>query len=114
MEGLHRGARKFALVGNQQLSVTPILIRLRLADVAHRMLIVGHTGTRNVLELSNQVELECESIIKLNNLVVEAAEQEGEQRCVIDLSNVQYVGCALLGLLVNLRQRVKSAGGRLV
>ena len=33
---------------------------------------------------------------------------------VIDLSNLSYAGSAVLGLLVNFRQRVRQAGGRLV
>ena len=33
---------------------------------------------------------------------------------VIDLSNLDYAGSAVLGLLVNFRQRVRQAGGRLV
>ncbi len=33
---------------------------------------------------------------------------------VIDLSNLEYAGSAVLGLLVNFRQRVRQVGGRLV
>jgi anti-anti-sigma factor len=35
-------------------------------------------------------------------------------RWVLDLGRVTYMGSAMLGLLVNLRHRIKKAGGRLV
>jgi anti-sigma B factor antagonist/stage II sporulation protein AA (anti-sigma F factor antagonist) len=37
----------------------------------------------------------------------------GSGRWVLDLSDVAYTGSAVLGLLVNLRQQIKSAGGTL-
>lgn len=33
---------------------------------------------------------------------------------IMDLTAVNYMGSAMLGLIVNIRQRVKSGGGRLV
>jgi anti-anti-sigma factor len=35
-------------------------------------------------------------------------------RWVLDLGPVTYMGSAMLGLLVNMRHRIKKAGGRLV
>lgn len=35
-------------------------------------------------------------------------------RVILELSEVQYFASAMLGLLVNVRQRVRSLGGRLV
>ena len=37
-----------------------------------------------------------------------------DQPWVIDLSAVDYIGSATIGLIINIRQRIKSAGGRLV
>jgi anti-sigma B factor antagonist len=41
------------------------------------------------------------------------AESPGD-RWVLDLSNVSYMGSSALGLLVNVRQKINTAGGRLV
>ena len=46
--------------------------------------------------------------------VAAAVEGPGAGRCVLDLSAVQYMGSSMLGLMVNARSRVRSAGGRLV
>ena len=39
---------------------------------------------------------------------------EGHDRVVLDLTATSYVGSAVLGMLVNVRQRVRAAGGDLV
>src|SRR5438093_725656 len=51
---------------------------------------------------------------RLNEGIARTVDGEPDGRWVLDLSGVQYVGSALLGLLVNVRQRIKSAGGKLV
>jgi anti-anti-sigma factor len=52
---------------------------------------------------------------KLNDVVGELLEgPAAREGWVLDLTQVDYIGSALLGLLVNLRQRVKAGGGRLV
>ena len=82
--------------------------------MSHRHFKVSQEDSVNVLELTLPVVVDFAEFDKLNELVGDAAGQAGDQRWVIDLSQVDYVGSALLGLLVNLRQRVKTAGGRLV
>jgi anti-anti-sigma factor len=47
----------------------------------------------------------------VGELVVGSAASD---KWVLDLTGVDYIGSALLGLLVNLRQRVKAGGGTLV
>jgi anti-anti-sigma factor len=39
---------------------------------------------------------------------------EGHPRVVLDMTSTSYVGSAVLGMLVNVRQRVRAAGGDLV
>ena len=80
----------------------------------HRHFKVSRDESTNVLELALPVVMDPAEFDKLNELVGEAAADAADQRWVVDLGQVEYVGSALLGLLVNLRQRVKSAGGRLV
>lgn len=40
--------------------------------------------------------------------------QPATPRVILDLSGVEYIASAMLGLLVNVRQRVRSLGGKLV
>src|ERR1700683_3632129 len=41
-------------------------------------------------------------------------DQLAGERWIIDLSNVAYLGSAMLGLMVNLRERIRQGGGKLV
>jgi anti-anti-sigma factor len=68
----------------------------------------------HVMELTLPIVVDPAEFDKLNETIGDATESAGGERWVLDLRQVEYVGSALLGLLVNLRQRIKSAGGRLV
>ena len=68
----------------------------------------------HVMELTLPIVVDPAEFDKLNEAIGDATESAGGERWVLDLRQVEYVGSALLGLLVNLRQRIKSAGGRLV
>ena len=68
----------------------------------------------HVMELTLPIVMDPSDFDKLNDAIGDATESAGGERWVLDLRNVEYVGSALLGLLVNLRQRIKSAGGKLV
>lgn len=51
---------------------------------------------------------------QLNTHMLAHLEGKAGQRWILDLSRASYMGSATLGLIVNVRQRVKSSGGRLV
>ncbi len=51
---------------------------------------------------------------RLNTALLELVDSHGHRRWVIDLSGSRYLGSAVLGLLVNLRQRIRAAQGTLV
>src|SRR5437764_11203712 len=68
----------------------------------------------HVMELTLPLVVDPADFDKLNEAIGDATDSAGGERWVLDLRHVEYVGSALLGLLVNLRQRIKSAGGRLV
>jgi anti-anti-sigma factor len=68
----------------------------------------------HVMELTLPIVVDPAEFDKLNDAIGEATDTAGGERWVLDLRQVEYVGSALLGLLVNLRQRIKSEGGRLV
>jgi anti-anti-sigma factor len=50
---------------------------------------------------------------RLNEALLAAVAAAPSANWVLDLAGTAYMGSAVLGLLVNVRQRVKSAGGRL-
>jgi anti-anti-sigma factor len=39
---------------------------------------------------------------------------QAKKKWIIDLSAVTYMGSAMLGMLVNVRQQIKAGGGRLL
>jgi anti-anti-sigma factor len=49
----------------------------------------------------------------IDNILDEVAKSAGGP-WVVDLSNATYMGSSMLGLFVNIRERIKQAGGRLV
>jgi anti-anti-sigma factor len=75
---------------------------------------VSHEGDLHTIELALPLIVDPVEFDRLNDAIATAVERDASQRWVLDLSGVEYVGSALLGLLVNLRQRIKSNGGRLV
>ncbi len=68
----------------------------------------------NIIELSLPESLEAVEFDQLNASLLKLLEGRTKQKWVMDLSAVEYMGSAMLGLLVNLRQQIKSGGGRLV
>lgn len=67
-----------------------------------------------VIELTLPQSLDSAEFDELNESILGVVSSRKNERWVIDLSHVSYMGSAMLGLMVNLRQQVKSAGGRLV
>ena len=70
-------------------------------------------GSVNVLELRLPTHLDSGEFDRLNEAILSALAQRASARWVMDLSSLTYAGSSLLGLLVNARQRVLEAGGRL-
>lgn len=71
-------------------------------------------GELHTLELSLPRVLDAVEFDRLNESLAKMNPHGLAQRWIVDLTGVEYIGSAMLGLLVNLRQRIKSAGGRLV
>jgi stage II sporulation protein AA (anti-sigma F factor antagonist) len=66
-----------------------------------------------VLELKLPIQLDVITFDDLNTDLVGMIEASPGD-FIIDLAQTDYVGSAVLGLLVNIRSRVKRTGGRLV
>ena len=67
-----------------------------------------------VMELELQMIVDSAEFDRVHEAVIAAANEAPSERWVLDVSQVRYIGSAMLGLLVNLRQRIKSGGGKLV
>jgi len=82
------------------------------------LLKVSALGAIRLVELFLPGDLDSTEFDRLNDGLVDVftpPDDQGQQgaRWIIDLTNVAYLGSAGLGLLVNIRQRVKSANGQL-
>ena len=74
---------------------------------------VSDAVTVRVVELELPETLDVDEFDKLNNTLLDQF-REKDGRWILDLTKVGYVGSAVLGLMVNIRQHVKTAGGKLV
>lgn len=75
---------------------------------------VSEHGTVLVMALTVPPHVDSADIDKLHELVLEAVSPRATGRWVIDLETMSYMGSSLLGLMVNIRQRIKQNGGKLV
>jgi anti-anti-sigma factor len=51
---------------------------------------------------------------RINAAIARVTDKDAGDGWILDMQAVEYVGSAILGLMVNLRQRIKAGGGRLV
>jgi anti-sigma B factor antagonist len=75
---------------------------------------VTQEQSANVVELALPQTLDSGEFDRLNESLLGRIGTEPHGRWVLDLSNLSYMGSSALGLMVNIRQRVKQADGRLV
>jgi anti-anti-sigma factor len=68
----------------------------------------------NVIELMLPEAIDAMEFDRLNETLLAQLDGKAGQPWLIDLSSVDYIGSATLGLIVNLRQQIKTAGGKLV
>ena len=67
-----------------------------------------------VVELLLPAALDISEFDRLNESVLALIDAQPDGGWVLDLTNTDYMGSAALGLIVNIRQKVKLSGGRLV
>src|SRR4051812_22024128 len=84
-----------------------------MSESISRLRFVDHRGAC-VIELALPAHIEAIEFDTLNTLIGDHVIRTGQGKWVVDLSGAEYIGSALLGLLVNLRSRVRSTKGRLV
>jgi anti-anti-sigma factor len=71
-------------------------------------------GPVKVLELALPSTIDSSEFDRLNESVLEAIGREPGAGWVLDLVRVAYMGSAVLGLMVNVRQVVMKAQGKVV
>ena len=67
-----------------------------------------------LIALTLPMTLDSSEFDELNEAILGHIAERKSDRWIIDLAQVAYMGSAMLGLMVNLRQQIKSAGGRLI
>jgi anti-anti-sigma factor len=68
----------------------------------------------SVIELALPESIDVLEFDHLNQSMLDLLNDKAHQPWVLDLTAVTYMGSAMLGLIINIRQRIKTAGGRLV
>lgn len=76
--------------------------------------VVSQDGPVQVLSLTVPPHMDSADIDRLHEQVLAAIAKTPAARWVIDLAAMSYMGSALLGLMVNIRQEVRQGGGKLV
>src|SRR4051812_34752252 len=72
------------------------------------------SGRVHVIELLLPLSLDVGQFDSLNEQLGQIVDEQPHARWVVDLSGVENTGSSVLGLLVNLRQKVKQGRGSLV
>ena len=75
---------------------------------------VKSVGAVQVIRLQLPEQLDSGEFDRINESLLTLLANKASGSWVLDLSGLAYAGSSVLGLMVNLRQRVKQAGGRLV
>src|SRR5438874_13715949 len=75
---------------------------------------VSEVDSVTVVELALPQSLESSEFDRLNDTILQLIGQRPGGRWVLDLEHVSYMGSSTLGLMVNIRQRVRTASGRLI
>ena len=75
---------------------------------------ISSENSVNVVQLSLPEYVDTSEFDRLNESLMGLFDGKPVKGWVIDLTSVQYMGSAMLGMMVNFRQRVNSQKGRLV
>ena len=78
-----------------------------------QLLKISNHKSVNVVELALPDDLDSTEIDRLNEGLAALFADQTATNWVLDLANVQDMGSAALGLMVNIRFRVKSMSGQL-
>ncbi|QOV87386.1 STAS domain-containing protein [Humisphaera borealis] len=82
--------------------------------MSHDWFAVSQEGVVQVLALAVPFHVDSADFDRLHDAIMSAVEVRVGSKWVIDLAGLHYMGSSVLGLMVNLRQRVRQGGGKLV
>jgi anti-anti-sigma factor len=71
-------------------------------------------GSVQVLHFSLPPTLDNIEVDSLIESVLKQLEANGDRSWIVDLSHTEYLGSSMLGLFVNIREKIRRAGGMLV
>ena len=83
------------------------------AGMASDLFRVIPEGSVQVVELSLPQQLDSGEFDRINDALLSLFSEKPDGRWVLDLTGLAYMGSSALGLMVNIRQKVKQAGGKL-
>jgi anti-anti-sigma factor len=75
---------------------------------------VSQEETVQVLRLALPDQMDGMEIDTIIDSVLRSLEGKSQNSWVLDLSDVAYMGSSMLGLMVNIRERIRQGGGSLV
>lgn len=75
---------------------------------------VTQVGDARVVALTLPQSIDSKEFDRLNEEMLGIFAAQPQARWVLDLSGLGYMGSSALGLMVNIRQRIKQSGGQLV
>lgn len=75
---------------------------------------ISAEDTVQILQFSLPPMLDIIEVDTLIDSVLKQMEANGNLRWIVDLSETEYLGSSMLGLFVNMREKIRLAGGILV
>ena len=82
--------------------------------MSHDWYAVSQEGVVQVLALAVPFQVDSADFDRLHEAILASVGMKANAKWVIDLAGLQYLGSSVLGLMVNIRQRVRQGGGKLV
>src|SRR5271156_3913864 len=82
--------------------------------MAHERFKITEERGVEVLQFSLPVTLDTMEVDGIIDAVLKEIEPKGDRLWVVDLADVDYLGSSMLGLFVNMRERIRQSGGSLV
>ena len=68
----------------------------------------------NVIELILPDQIDTVEFDRLNEAILALITARGSEQWIVDATDAAYMGSVVLGLMVNIRQQIKQAQGKLV
>ena len=75
---------------------------------------INQDSAANILQFHLPPILDSMEIDGLIDSVLGQLDSKRDGRWVVDLSQVEYLGSSMLGLFVNMRERIRQGGGTLI